>query len=274
VNAGSDEVSIFRARAHALKLRDVAPSGGASPISVDVSGRLVYVLNGGSDDVSGLRITDRGNLRPIRRSTRELSGQGVGPAQISFTPGRRHLVVTEKNTNMIDTFKVRANGRLRSGLAQDSAGQTPFGFDFAKRRLIVSEAFEGAAGASALSSYNVERDGIVRVVSPSVHDTQSSACWVVTTADGRFAFTTNTGSATVSSYKVGRGGTLRLMDAVAGSTAATPADADLADADSYLYTVGASAHSISGFRVHDDGSLTSVGQTSGLPTSAVGLVAS
>jgi 6-phosphogluconolactonase len=269
VNAGSDDVSIFRARAGGLTLRDVAPSGGAAPISLDVSGRLVYVLNDGTDDVSGLRITDRGTLRPIRRSTRGLSGDDVSPAQVSFTPGRRHVIVTEKNTNSIDTYKVRANGRLRAPIVQDSAGETPFGFDFASRKLVVSE-----ASASALSSYDVARDGILGLVSASVEDTQSAACWVVATSDGRFAYTTNAGSASISSYEIARGGRLGLLEGVAGSTGAGPNDADVSAGDGYLYSVNTGDHSISGFKVHADGSLSSVGEMSGLPASALGLAAS
>ena len=274
VNAGSDDVSIFRARADGLKLRDVAPSGGAFPISVDVAGRLVYVLNDATDDISGLRISDRGNLRPIRRSTRPLSGPDISPAQISFTPGRRHVVVTEKNTNLIDTYKVRANGRLRAPLSQGSAGETPFGFDFASRKLIVSEAFASAADASALSSYDVGRTGVLDAVSASVGDRQTAACWVVATSNGRFAYTTNAGSGSISSYEVARGGKLHLLRAVAGSTGASPTDADLSAGDSYLYSVNAGSHSISGFLVHADGTLTPVGELSGLPASAVGLAAS
>lgn len=274
VNAGSDDVSIFRARAGGLTLRDVAPSGGAAPISLDVSGRLVYVLNDGTDDVSGLRITDRGTLRPIRRSARGLSGDDVSPAQVSFTPGRRHVIVTEKNTNAIDTYKVRANGRLRAPIVQDSAGETPFGFDFASRKLVVSEAFGGADGASALSSYDVDRSGVLRAISPSVMDTQTAACWVVAAANGRYVYTTNTGSASISSYEVGAAGRLDLLSSVAGSTGEAPIDADLSAGDGYLYSLNAVDHSISGFGVHADGSLAPVGELSGLPKSAVGLTAS
>lgn len=274
VNAGSNDISIFTARAGGLKLQDVAPSGGMSPVSLGVSGRLVYALNDATDDISGLRITDRGNLRPIRHSTRSLSGPDISPAQISFTPGARHLVVTEKNTNLIDTYKVRANGRLRAPLVQGSAGETPFGFAFASRKLIVSEAFGGAAGASALSSYDVGRTGVLDTVSASVGDKQTAACWVVATSNGRIAYTTNTGSGSVSSYHVRHDGKLHLLHAVAGSTGAGPTDADLSAGDSYLYSVNASDHSISGFRVGPHGALTPTGMVTGLPASAVGLSAS
>jgi hypothetical protein len=49
-------------------------------------------------------------------------------------------------------------------LVQDSAGTTPFGFAFGKRgQLPVSEAFGGAADASATSSCRLGSDGILTV---------------------------------------------------------------------------------------------------------------
>ncbi len=65
---------------------------------------------------------------------------------------------------------------------------TPFGFAFDRHdNLIVSEAFGGAAGASATSSY--ELDGAaypLEAVSPTVNVGQTAACWVVVTKNGRY----------------------------------------------------------------------------------------
>ena len=52
--------------------------------------------------------------------------------------------MTEKATNLIVTYEVR-RGYASGPNAQPSAGQTPFGFAFDRRGLlIVSEAFGGA----------------------------------------------------------------------------------------------------------------------------------
>src|SRR4051794_14131223 len=54
VNASSNDLSVFRLHRGTPRLLDRAPSGGTDPISVAVSGRLVYVLNnGGGGNVSG-----------------------------------------------------------------------------------------------------------------------------------------------------------------------------------------------------------------------------
>src|SRR5262249_30025697 len=111
VNAASNDVSLLAVRANGVEVADLASSGGLRPVSVPVHADLASVLNAGDDTVSGLRITPHGRLAAIDDSTRGLSGSGTGPAQVAFTPDGRTLVVTEKNTNLIDTFRVARDGR-------------------------------------------------------------------------------------------------------------------------------------------------------------------
>lgn len=270
VNAGSDSVSAFAVRGTRLRLADVEPSGGTRPISVTIHRGLVFVLNDGTDTVSGLRLTRRGDLVPIDGSTAGLSGADIAPAQVEFTPDGRKLVVTEKNTNLIDVFSVDRTGGLAGPTTSPSVGQTPFGFAFGPHgELIVSEAFGGAADASALSSYTVERTGALDVVSPSVPDGQTAACWVVVSADGRFAYTTNTGSNSISGYAIGADGSLTLLSSGPFGTGAGPIDA--AVAGGFLYALNAGTDDISAFAVEGDGSLTSIAGASGLPAASVGL---
>jgi 6-phosphogluconolactonase len=60
--------------------------------------------------------------------------------------------VTEKATNLIDTYFVDQNGVASAPLVNASAGETPFGFAFSRdRHLIISEAFGAACPISARS---------------------------------------------------------------------------------------------------------------------------
>ena len=215
-----------------------------------------------------------GSLTSLVGSTRPLSGAAVGPAQIQFSPDGGVLVVTEKATNLIDTYVVGPDGLAAGPTPQASAGATPFGFDFDKRgHLIVSDAFGGAPGQSALSSYEVSSDGTLGAITPLAPDGQSAACWVVTTKNGRYAYTTNTGSNNVSSYSIGHDGSLTLLAGVAASTGRAPTDADLSVNSQYLYTLDSASHGISAFAIGQDGGLTPVPGVAGLPASAVGLAA-
>jgi 6-phosphogluconolactonase len=277
VNAGSDSISSFKVRGHGLELIDTDPSGGDQPISLTVHDGLLYVLNaGGVANITGHEVSRHGRLSPLAGSTRPLSAPAPGPAQVSFDPRGRTLVVTEKDTNLIDTYEVdRRTGLADGPNSQPSAGTTPFGFAFDRRgHLIVSEAFGGAADASAVSSYEVD-DGLIEPITPSAATTETAACWIVVTKDGRFAYTTNTGSASISGYRVSRDGELSLLDADGrtGVTGPGPIDMALTHSGRLLYSLNSGDGTISGFFVARDGDLVPIGGVSGLPASANGLAA-
>lgn len=270
VNAGSDDVSLFDVTDDGLSLADVEPVGDR-PVSVAVHGEIVYVLNQGDDTIQGLRITDTGTLARIPKSTRPLSGSGTNAAQVAFSLDGRLLAVTEKATQTIDTFVVRPNGRAIGPNVQPSAGAVPFGFEFGPDgRLYVSEAPESAA-----SSYDVDESGVLSVISAAVPNNQGAACWLVVTADGRFAYTANAATANVSQYEIGGDGSLTLVGSgEAGVTDPGPVDLDLSGGDAFLYVLNSRSGSISAFSVDpDDGSLTSIPGASGFATGWVGMIA-
>jgi 6-phosphogluconolactonase (cycloisomerase 2 family) len=278
VNAGSNEVSVFAVRERGLALVDVVDSGGEMPISLTTHDGLLYVLNaGGSGNITGFRVRENGMLEPLDSSNQPLSnggsGDSPGPAQISFDPEGEFLVVTEKMTNLIDVYRVRR--RIADPpVTSLSAGETPFGFAFDRRgRLIVSEAFGGAPEASAMSSYRLD-DKALKVISPSVGTTQTAACWVVVSKNGKYAYTTNTGSGSISSYRIERNGALTLLDPQAGliGVDSSPIDMAISSNGRYLYALGSGSHTISIFRLNEDGSLEPRGEVS-VPEGAVGLAA-
>ncbi|HEV8362106.1 MAG TPA: beta-propeller fold lactonase family protein [Gemmatimonadaceae bacterium] len=276
VNAGSNEISSFRIGASGLTLVETISSGGTMPVSVSSWGGLVYVLNAGSDNVTGFRLNSVGDLSAIPGSTRSLSGTGTGAAQVGFHPRGRQVVVTEKATNSIDVFAVNANGTLTGPAVQPSNGATPFGFEFSQRGyLLVSEAFGGAPNASATSSYGLSDAGALLTLSKSVPTTETAACWVVVTSDQRFVYVTNTGSNTITGYALAPNGTLRRLsdDGVTAQTQTGPIDADFSRDGQFLYTLDRGSGAISIFGVNANGSLTSRGTQSGIPTTAYGLVA-
>jgi 6-phosphogluconolactonase (cycloisomerase 2 family) len=282
VNAGSNEISVFAVRPDGLAWVDKVASGGVLPISLTVHHDLLYVLNaGGSGNITGFVVAAHGKLSPLAGSTRPLSNGGVGaapgPAQVEFSPQGDVLVVTEKATNLIDTYAVEDGGLADGPVTHASVGATPFGFAFSRRgQLIVSEAFGGAPGQSALSSYAVSEHDL-DVVSASVHTHQTAACWVVVTQNGKYTYTTNAGSGSITGYRLGRDGRLSLLDAD-GRTGVTgdgssPNDMALSHNSRYLYALDAGTHAISAFQVQSNGSLAPIAGADGLPAGAVGLAA-
>jgi 6-phosphogluconolactonase len=278
VNAGSNSVSTFRIGSRGLRLMSVVPSGGIGPTSVAESGGLVFVLNAmGAGGVMGFANL-RGRLLPIANSARGLSASGgTAPAQVGFTDDGDTLLVAERATNLLTTYRVMDDASLSAPQSNVSAGMTPFGFAVDKRgTLLVSEAFGGAANASALSSYRFA-DAAPQtplVVSASVGTLQSAACWVAVTPNGRFAYVTNTGSGSVSLYRIGRDGRVVLGQSVAALVANSgPIDAYVSENGRKLFVLNGRVQSIAAYRIANDGTLTAAGGASGLPAGSVGLVA-
>jgi 6-phosphogluconolactonase len=278
VNAGGDSLSAFAISGDHLKLLDTAASGGTMPVSVTSKGELVYVLNaGGIPNISGFIIEPEINqLVPLPGSTQNLpGGAGAGPAQVSFSPDGDFLVVTEKNTNLIDTFPVK-HGIAQPGVSFASNGTTPFGFSFGHDNIvIISDAAGGPGGTSALSSYEVESNGTLEVVTPALGDTQLAACWVVVPRNRRFAYAANAGSGTISSYRVMDDGSLALLNATAASTGSesSPTDMALSHNSRFLYVREGGNGAVEGFHIHNDGSLTPITNVSGVPSGAQGIAA-
>ena len=277
VNALSNSVSTFAVRRGGVELRSTVGSGGERPISVTERDGLVYVLNAnGVGNVTGFRNVD-GTLKPVAGSTQPLSAaSGTGSAQVGISPDGDVLLVTEKATNKLTSYRVRGDGRLDAPVVTASAGVTPFGFAFDRRgNALVSEAFGGAAGASTVSSYAFEdrAPAVPSVVSARVADTQTAACWVVTTPNGRYAYVTNTGSGTISSYNIQRSGKLTLAQAIAATSGAGPIDAALSADGRGLFVLNAGGRSITSFGVARDGTLTPADSATGLPAGANGLAA-
>ena len=277
VNAGSDELSLFAVQPDGLRLADRASSGGSKPTSVAVSGSLVYVLNNGTPSISGFHLAD-GKLTALPDSTRPLSGADADPAQISFTPGGGALIVTERGTNSISSYVVDQRGYAQGPMTIKSSGQTPYGFGVTKDgSLIVSEAFGGAIGAAAASSYAVSGAGELRMMSGSVGDTRSEVCWVALTNDDRFAYVTNFGDGTVSCYEIAADGRLELHDPVAGSTGRGEKglrDEAISGDGRYLYAIDPDAQKLFGWAVGQGGDLTPAGDFGGVPGTVAGLAAS
>ena len=277
VNAGSNEISVLAVEREGLGLVSKVPSGGVRPTSLTLHQDLLYVLNAGSGTINGFTVGTDGELTPLAGSTRPITGGAAAdPAQVEFTPDGKLLVVTGKMTNVIDTYRINHEGLASGPQPNRSHGLTPFGFAFDNRgNLIVSEAFGGAPNQSALSSYTVSREGALTVVSGSVRDFQTAACWVVITNDGHYAYTSNTGSSTISSYRVRPDGTLTLLKSVAATTdpGSAPIDMALSNGSRYLYVLNDVTGTINAFRVESDGSLSPVAGVGGLPPNAQGIAA-
>jgi 6-phosphogluconolactonase len=281
VNAGDDTVTVFEIQEGYLKFLDNVPSGGRFPVSLTVHEEILYVLNAGANDggggetpgnITGFKLTSN-RLVPLEESTRllidvpqnptdptsDVPNILATPAQIQFTPGGEHLVVTIKDgidvmNNTIWVFEVdEENGYLPGDtpFIFQTAGPVPFGFTFDSfGRLIVTD-----AGASTVTSYEIE-DGEVEIIGAPVETGQTATCWIAGTRPHvHYVYAANTGSGTLSGYRVHPDGTLTEVGLFPVGDGALNINLDGTRDGRYIYTQNAGFGTVSIFRVRRNGSL-------------------
>ncbi|HET7189439.1 MAG TPA: beta-propeller fold lactonase family protein [Gemmatimonadaceae bacterium] len=254
VNAGSNDVSAFRVGPDgSITLASRVASGGVTPVSLATRGELLFALNSSSNTVQGFRATPSGGLTPVPGASTTLLPGASGASSIKFSADGEHLLVTERNSNRLETIAVGKNGRLGTPVATASSGAVPFAVDLGfDGSALVAEA-GGAAPNGAVSSYQLGGAGTLRTVTASLSTQGAATCWLVATPDGRFAYAINSASSTVTGLSVAQGGRLSLLN-VDGVTASTgtstaPIDPALADGGRFLYVLKAGTGTIQGFRV-------------------------
>lgn len=272
VNAGSNSVSSYRVHDNgSVSLAHTEYTHGTTPVSVAVHGNLLYVLNRGSDNIHGFHIGAGGTLTSIDGSGKALSSTAVDAPQISFLPNGNWIVVTEKATNKVSTFKVNNDGSVNNGIFTNATGQTPFGFGFSRDFMIVSNASGGAAGAGTTTSYITGNNGVPHDVNGAKANYQAAPCWVAITKFGRFAYTTNTASNNISAYYVAPWGGLYLVDGTAATTDMGPLDIVVSGNNYYVYALNSASHTITGYNREFFGGINFIGRESGIPDAATGL---
>jgi DNA-binding beta-propeller fold protein YncE len=280
VNAGSNSICLFKKTDQDLQFLAVENSGGVAPVSVTQSDRFVYVLNAGDGShPNNLQefVIYHDRLEKIADGVAALSGPGVAPAQVSFTPNGEGLIVTEKATNRIDSISLDWFDRPIITFSQPSVGQTPYGFSFGPQStLLVSEAFGGNANASALSSYRISSDLSLAPITKSAPTGQTAACWTATSPDGAYVYTSNTGSGNVSGFFITPGsGSVSLLSSngVSAVVGGAAIDSAFSHSGRFFYVLSAGTNTISEFEVWPDGTLIGLGTVEDLPAGSVGLAA-
>lgn len=276
VNTGSNSVSAFYVHSNgALTLLDTENSRGARPVSVCVSGDVLYVVNQGDTNlpanVAGFRIAGQG-LTFIDDSSQPLSTEQPEPSQIRFTPSPTVIVVSERATDTITSFRLDSNRAAYAPNSQPSLGLTPGGLAFTPDGvMVVAEAAQNLPESSSASSYVVAEDGSLVSVSYSVGNEQTTSESALVLSNGLYAFVGNQGSNTISTYSINSDGTLTLKGEPTTSEGG-PVDLAVSDDEAFLYSLNRDADTISIFALdRDNGQLTAKETVNGLPSSSIGL---
>ena len=280
VNAGSNEVSVFRAEGDRLTLRDTVASGGRYPVSLTFHAPWLYVLNaGGVGTISGFTLAPDGHLTPHPAAVRSLGtptpDDGAqphileSPAQVGFSPHGDRLVVSDKGAlsgqGRLLVFAVAADGTPADRpVTTITTGPVPFSFTFDPGgHLLVTD-----PSASTVTAYALAADGSLQVRAV-VASQQQATCWIGCTPDGRYAYTDNTTSHTTTGYRLGGDGSVSVLDAggvtASAGAGALPIDLALSADGRFLYTLNTGHGAVGMYAIQADGRLRALGAVAGLP---------
>lgn len=283
VNGGTSDISVFQVLDNGLALLGVTPSGGGNPISLTLHDDLVYVLNfaGSSIHTAGFRMRPNGDLSPVRNSRQTLSTLDTAPSTIAFSPDGAKLVISERQTDKIDVFTVNSDGSLSKATVNNSTGKEPFGLTFTSSgALLVTNA------AGSVSSYRLEADNTLTLVSGESPASGAATCWIAT--DDRHAWVSNSVTSNIGGYTIDAGGALTPLGVVATESVseptifppvnpptAYPLDLMLSSDGRYLYILYSARGSVIAYKLGDNGALTRIDEAPAFsPQSGVqGLVA-
>ncbi len=287
VDAGSNQVSVLRIKPDgSLQSAEGSPvsSNGVDPVSIAVSGRLVYIanagpgVNSGDTNYTGFTLNAGGHLRALAGSTYVLPNDSK-PGDVVFNSDGSKLIGTRILSSEIDSFVVGGNGLLTA------AGGSPFaaqgfsptqgygqlGSEFSPTnpaQLFVSDAHvappSNGPAPGLVSSFSDAADGTLTPIgaSPFTNDGTAS-CWVEISHDGAYLFVVNTASATISSYSITSSGALTSPHStLPGEIGAGAEDARLSPDGSTLWVVESGTNAVTGFSV-DGGTLTPLSASAG-----------
>lgn len=258
VNGGSDTVTVFGVDGSRLVRRQILSTHGDLPVSVGVSGDLVYVLNArGGGSITGYHVAGR-RVEPLSGSTRALNLAPNSnpeflqtPSQVAITPDGRAVVVATKTHGTLLVFPLNGHGRPAASPVVTPSGTVPFALSFDRSRHLLVVDATGFA-----SSYAVNRDGTLALVSKAGPTGQAAACWTVFVRGTLYA--ANAGSNSITAFKDHRG-QLTISDATAATTGAGPVDIAASRNGHFVYQLTGGSGQVNQYRRGSDGSLTPIG---------------
>jgi hypothetical protein len=287
VDAGSNQISVLRIKPDgSLQSAEGSPvsSNGVDPVSIAVSGGLVYVANAGpgtstgDTNYTGFTLNAGGHLRALPGSTFVLPNSSK-PGDVLFNADGTRFVGTRILSSEIDSFTVGGDGLLTPAAGSPFSAQgfsTPQGFgqlgsEFSPTnpsQLFVSDAHVGpptnGPGPGLVSSFSDATNGVLTPIGASPFSNGGTAsCWVEISHDGAFLFVVNTASATISSYSIASDGGLVFVGSTSpGEIGAGAEDARLSPDGSTLWVVESGTDAVTGFSV-SGGTLTPLSSAAG-----------
>jgi 6-phosphogluconolactonase len=236
----------------------------AGSVELSDNGRLLFVVNAGSDSVSSFRVTSGG----LELADTEPTFGSRPISATSFNSKLLYVLNSNTGTASISGYRVTQDGSLTpiAGSVQATAdtGGLPAQIKFSAHGdlLAVTQRFEGATGA--IDTFLVGGDGVAQaaVSHPATDETPFGLDFTrrnqMIVSNEHFS---NPGASTMASYDVGSSGSVTPVD-VQPTNAGAACWTVITNDNRFVYATAPFTLSIVGFRISPAGGLAPITPTS------------
>jgi DNA-binding beta-propeller fold protein YncE len=229
----------------------LCPSTGKSPtaVTVDPSGKFVYVANMGDSTISAYSIGSTGALTAIGNPN--TIGTGTLPTSIAVDPLGQFAYVANMGNSTISAYSIGSTGALTAignpntigtGTLPTSIAVDPLG----------QFAYVANEGSNSISIYTIDPTyGTLAASATPTVTVGNNPTSVVTVLVGssEFAYVTNMGNSTISAYSIGSTGALTAIGgspftAYPTGTSAYPTSITIDPSRKFAYVINAGDGSI------------------------------
>ena len=189
-------------------------------VTVDPSGKYVYVANSGDQVISQFTIGPGGALAPMNPPTVNSGAGGTGSNSIVIDPTGKFAYAANISDNSVSLFTIGASGGLvfqsttPSVAAAAWPGPVSVAVDPAGKYVYVVNRSD-----KSISQYTIGSGGTLSPMVPATVGTGTDPVFITIDSSGKYAYVANYGDGTISLYNIGSGGALSPMSpATVGGT--------------------------------------------------------
>ncbi len=233
------------------------PAGsGPFSITVDPSGKFVYVANDLSDNVSQYTIGPDGSLTPMTTPT---VPAGSGPFSITVDPSGKFVYVANDLSDNVSQYTIGPDGSLTPMTTPTvPAGSGPFSItvDPSGKYAYVANEVNVANESGDISQYTIGSDGSLTPMTTPTVTAELGARSVTVDPSGKYAYVANDGSTTVSEYTIAPDGSLTPMTTPTVTAGVDPHSVTVDPSGKYAYVANWNSENVSQYTIGPDGSLS------------------
>ena len=232
-------------------------------VTVDPSGRFVYVVNFFSNSISGYSIdSSTGNLTALSDSP--YTGTGTDPFSATIDPSGQFLCLVNLAVTQVESFSIDPISGNLTAIGKVSTGSLP-------RSVVVDPSgqfvYVATQSASGVYAYAISPSGSLTALNGSPFAADGQPYSIAVDPSGRFAYTANFNTNNVTAFMIDPfEGTLTEITGSPFAAGEEPKSVTVDESGSFVYVVNSADNDVSAYTIDQaSGALTAI---SGAPFKA------